>query len=179
MGRNISIQYMGKVEEKIYEGNVTVNDTSVAQYSSVEEQKLKTVTFFEYEYSPVYFYLYKDLVVKEIFPHTARVQGGTKIHVAGAWFKDMPWHGVFPHCKFGDKIVRGEFDSTVRIICMAPPGENIGDELPLEVSLNGVDFTKSGFKFYYYEQPFLERITPTSGKESGGTPIYIIGTNFT
>ena len=46
--------------------------------------------------------------------------------------------------------------------------------------MNGVDFSNSGFFFSYYSQPILDRITPTSGKESGGNPIYIIGkTNFT
>ena len=94
--------------------------------------------------------------MKDIFPHSAKVQGGTTIHVSGAWFKDMPWHGVFPHCKFGDKIVKGDFDSTVRITCVAPPGNEVGDrqvgdKLPLEVSLNGVDFSDAGFAFSYYE----------------------------
>jgi len=68
----------------------------------------------------------------------------------------------------------------VRITCPAPPGNEEGEYLPLEVSLNGVDFSNTGFQFYYYTQPILDRITPTSGKESGGTPIYIIGkSNFT
>ena len=100
--------------------------------------------------------------------------------MSGAWFKDMPWHGVVPHCRFGHKTVRGVFDSTVRISCIAPPGTNVGEEMPFEVSLNGVDWSHTGFKFTYYEAPLLDKITPTSGKESGGTPIYISGkSNFT
>lgn len=92
----------------------------------------------------------------------------------------MPWHGVFPHCKFGDKIVRGYFDSTVRIGCAVPPGTIAGEKVPFEVSLNGVDWSNTGFDFTYYDMPLLDRITPTSGKETGGTPIYILGkSNFT
>lgn len=67
-----------------------------------------------------YFY-YKQPVVKEIYPHSGVQKGGTKVHVAGAWFKYKPQYGVIPHCKFGDKVVRGKFESTVRIVCKSPP----------------------------------------------------------
>jgi hypothetical protein len=87
----------------------------------------------------------------------------------------MPEYGVVPHCKFGDKIVRATFDSTVRIVCRAPPGVELGVIYPFEVSLNGVDWSTSGFKFTYYEQPTLYDISPDSGPESGGTQIYIHG----
>lgn len=87
----------------------------------------------------------------------------------------MPEYGVVPHCKFGDKIVRAHFDSTVRIVCSAPPGSELGVVYPFEVSLNGVDWSNSGFTFTYYEQPTLFGISPDSGPESGGTPIYILG----
>lgn len=93
----------------------------------------------------------------------------------------MPEYGVVPHCKFGDKIVRAQFDSTVRIVCAAPPttSESIGVEQAFEVSLNGMDWSNSGLQFTYYEQPTLDSISPDSGPESGGTPIYIYGVNFT
>jgi hypothetical protein len=67
----------------------------------------------------------------------------------------MPEYGVVPHCKFGDKVVRAQFDSTVRIVCTIPPGDDLGVILPFEVSLNGVDFTDSGLKFSYYDIPVL------------------------
>jgi hypothetical protein len=91
----------------------------------------------------------------------------------------MPEYGVVPHCKFGEKIVRAEFESTVRIVCRAPPGEELGALIPLEVSMNGVDFTDSGFKFSYYDVPTLYNIWPSLGPEAGGTLIYIFGSNFT
>lgn len=59
-------------------------------------------------------------------PHSGLVVGGTPVAVTGAWFKYMPEYGVVPHCKFGNKIVRGIFDSTVRIVCKAPPNEELG-----------------------------------------------------
>jgi hypothetical protein len=82
---------------------------------------------------------------------------------------------VVPHCKFGEKIVRAEFDSTVRIVCSAPPSSELGVELAFDISLNGIDWSNSGLKFTYYEQPLLTSISPDCGPESGGTPIYILG----
>ena len=101
------------------------------------------------------------------------------MQVVGAWFKYYPQYGVVPHCKFGDKIVRGYFDSTVRIVCKAPPGVDLGVVYPFDVSLNGVDWTKSNLQFSYYMQPNLTDVTPDSGPAAGGTPIYILGSNFT
>jgi len=56
----------------------------------------------------------------------------------------LKW-GVVPHCKFGDKIVRGYFDSTVRIVCESPPNEDAVIGISFEVSLNGFDWTNTGF----------------------------------
>jgi hypothetical protein len=115
----------------------------------------KDFTYFDFDPSNVEFYYYKDCIIKEMQPHSGLLKGGTMVHVVGAWFKYMPEYGVVPHCRFGDKIVRAIFDSTVRIVCSAPPSTEIGIELAFDVSLNGVDFTNSGFKFTYYEEPIL------------------------
>lgn len=111
-------------------------------------------------------------------PHSGLISGGTKVTVSGAWFKYMPEYGVVPHCKFGNKIVRAQFESTVRIVCISPPGEEMGVLYPFEVSLNGVDWTDSGFKFSYFDIPVINSISPTIGPESGATLIYFKGQNF-
>jgi hypothetical protein len=45
--------------------------------------------------------------------------------------------------------------------------------------MNGVDWSDTGFKFTYYEVPQIDYISPTSGPESGGTMVYLFGSNFT
>jgi hypothetical protein len=57
----------------------------------------------------------------------------------------------------------------VRIVCVAPPNEDINQLFGLYVSLNGVDFVDSNFNFHYYEQPILYKMSPTHGPEAGGT----------
>ena len=63
----------------------------------------------------------------------------------------------------GEKIVRAQFVSTVRIVCYSPPNDNLAAALPVKVSLNGVDFVDSGFFFSYYTQPELQGLQPQSG----------------
>jgi len=78
----------------------------------------------------------------------------------------------------GDKIIRATFFSTVRIVCYAPPNDNIVAALPVKVSLNGVDFVDSGFFFSYYTQPELIGLSPRSGPYLGGTEIILKGNLF-
>lgn len=70
--------------------------------------------------------------------------GGTAVEVIGHTYLYKAEYGIVPHCKFGDKIVRAYFDSTVRLVCDSPPNDNIGTPLSFEVSLNGVDWTSTG-----------------------------------
>ncbi len=104
-----------------------------------------------------------------MLPKSGLTRGGTRIEISGAWFKYMPEYGIVPHCKIGDKVSRAQFFSTVRIVCMAPPNDDINQLYAVQVSLNGVDFLDSGYKFHYYEQPILYGMSPTCGPESGGT----------
>jgi enterochelin esterase-like enzyme len=56
-----------------------------------------------------------------------------------------PEYGIVPHCKIGGKITRAQFFSTVRIVCLTPPGTVLYENLPIFVSLNGFDFVDTGF----------------------------------
>ena len=88
--------------------------------------------------------------MKKVEPISGLTTGGTKIELSGAWFDYKLEYGVMPMCKIGDKITRGVFISTVRIVCHAPPNENTFLAMPIKVSLNGVDWVDTGFKFSYY-----------------------------
>lgn len=83
----------------------------------MEKEIVKVWTIYDFEPSAVEYYHYKDCIIKDIQPHSGLILGGTEVAVSGAWFSYMPEYGVVPHCKFGDKIVRAQFDSTVRITC--------------------------------------------------------------
>ena len=78
----------------------------------------------------------------------------------------------------GDKIVRAQFQSTVRIVCITPPNDNTYQQLPIKISLNGVDFIATDFSYSYYQQSNILRITPQSGQANTGTEVFLIGDHF-
>lgn len=84
-----------------------------------------TNTIYQYSYAFVEYYYYQQPVVKKIEPKSGLTRGGTRIELSGAWFSYKPEYGIVPHCKFGDKITRAQFHSTVRIVCHSPPNEDV------------------------------------------------------
>lgn len=135
-------------------------------------------TYYEYAPSAVEFFHYKQCSLLKIHPTRGLTRGGTAVQVAGLDFRYWPEWGVVPHCKFGDKVVRGYFDSSVRLVCLSPLSESAEDKLPFEVSLNGVDWTTTGFTFSYYLEPVIQSFTPDAGQATGGTQIFFSGMNF-
>ena len=114
----------------------------------------------------------------KVQPNQGLTTGGTPIEISGAWFDEKLDYGVIPFCSIGDKIVRAQYFSTVRIVCYSPPNDNLAASLPVKVSLNGVDFVDTGFFFSYYTQPELLGLSPASGPYQGGTEIMVKGNLF-
>ena len=136
----------------------------------------------QYIHTNYEYYYYKQPMIQSFSPKGSVVTGGTDVLVVGAWFQYKPEYGVKPFCKFGQKIVEGIFLSTVRIICTSPANDKINVKVPFEISLNGVDFTKSGLLFTYYNDFSKAAFTgmdPKSGPSTGGTVIKLFGSNFT
>lgn len=128
------------------------------------------------------FYYYHQPYLQSISPHGSIVNGGTEVLVVGAWFDLQEEYEVRPYCRFGNKIVEGEFISTVRIKCIAPKYDTPNVRVPFEVSLNKQDFTDSGILFTYYNdytKAKFDHIEPTSGPSTGGTNIKVFGESFT
>jgi hypothetical protein len=136
-------------------------------------------TLRNYEPSSVEFYSYKEPKVLKMHPSSGLTKGGTFVEIIGQWFHYMPEYGIVPHCRFGDKIVRAHYDSSVRLVCQSPPNSNTTARLPFEISMNGVDWTTTGFEYSFYEEPVMTGISPDMGSVAGGDEIYIRGEKFT
>ena len=147
------------------------------EFMTSNEQKYQQ-TIYNFNPSSVEFYQFKDPYVQAMSPSSGLTKGGTLVEVVGSWFAYMPEYGVVPHCKFGDKVVRAHFDSSVRLVCQSPPNSNTTASLSFEISLNGVDWSQTGFKFSYYEEPIMTDIYPDMGSISGGEDVYIRGEKF-
>ena len=133
--------------------------------------------FYDYDPSSVEFYQYPAPTMVKKHPHYGVDEGGTMVEIIGYSFLYKAEYGIVPHCKFGEKIVRAYFYSTVRLVCEAPPNDE-KVALPFEVSLNGVDWSTTGQTFTYYKQPKITNLTPDAGPASGGTEVTIQGENF-
>ena len=70
------------------------------------------------------------------------------------------------------------FDSSVRIVCESPSSSLVGVPISFEVSLNGFDWTETGFTFSYFYEAEMTSYYPDSGSAAGGTQIFIFGKNF-
>eukprot|EP01022_Parablepharisma_sp_SALTPOND_P004399 TRINITY_DN120219_c4_g1_i1.p1 TRINITY_DN120219_c4_g1~~TRINITY_DN120219_c4_g1_i1.p1 ORF type:complete len:1747 (-),score=99.47 TRINITY_DN120219_c4_g1_i1:2673-7913(-) len=151
---------------------------SVGRTTQVPMDKKKAYALHYYGPSTLEYYYYQQPVAKDMKPRGGPTTGGTMLIIRGAWFKYMPEYGVKPYAKVGDKVVRCDFESTVRIICRTPPNSNTDARHPVSVGLNGVDFVDTGLFYHYYYPPVIEDISPKSGPESGGTRIHLRGVRF-
>ena len=124
------------------------------------------------------FLTYTQPVVKKVFPTMGLTKGGTPLELSGAWFDQQLEFDLIPYCKIGPKVVRAQFISTVRIVCITPPNDDIVAPQKIYVSLNGANWVDTGFYFSYYVQPELIKMDPHYGPMQGGTEIMITGTAF-
>ena len=146
----------------------------------LQETYNSSYTFYgDYTSDKLLYYYYKEPVVKYIMPSAGPNIGGTEVIVAGAWFLNYPFIDCVPLCKFGNKVVSGEFISTVRIKCVSPPQEGLAAAVPFKIGFNNYDWTSEELTFVYYNFPKIDYISPSSGPSTGGTMIQIHGSNFT
>jgi len=139
---------------------------------------LQEWTLYNYNPSSVEFYAYDQPLIQKIHPVAGLTKGGTFVSIIGYDFKYMPEYGIVPHCRFGDKIVRAHYDSSVRLVCQSPANAFVDDALPLDVSLNGVDWVATGFVYSYYEEPIMTALYPDMGSVNGGDEVYITGEKY-
>lgn len=88
-----------------------------------------------------------------------------------------------PKCRFETLVVDATVISTELIQCTSPPNPDDAAEAwntRLEVSLNGIDYTRSRRVFTYYDaaRVFVSLLEPEGGPIAGGTEITVHGSSF-
>lgn len=63
-------------------------------------------------------------------------------------------------------------------MCITPPNSDIYNQLPVSVSLNGVDWVNSEFTYSYYIQAEINEMYPKLGSTDSGKKIAMVGDNF-
>ena len=102
-----------------------------------------------------------------------KVEGGTPVTVFGKGFE-----GSGMLCGFGlAGRVEGRYVTSSQIVC-ASPGYAMGQEVEVEVSQNGADFTGSGMRYLYAGIPEVLSVSPSQSTVKGGGQVTILGRNF-
>lgn len=99
------------------------------------------------------FLFYPPPHVLSLTPSTGNATGGTVVAVEGSAF--ISTSNLC--CRFGEyDPVSATYVTATRLVCHSPPYALGSDPVvPVEVSLNGIDFTQDGVAFRYANVPFL------------------------
>lgn len=115
------------------------------------------------------------LGVTSVMPSRGSVAGGTLVSVRGSGFHDA----TQPTCRFGTleaHVVHATLVSPNEMLCRPPSTTEVGS-YPVEISVNGFDFSRSGNSFTYHRDPFV-----TSGRRThsdvDGMWIFVQGGHF-
>jgi IPT/TIG domain. len=124
--------------------------------------------------SSAFFSFHMPPEIKFISPKIGDCHGGTRILVQGVNFINS----TLIMCQFGSHSnSTGIFISSTQIMCISPP-QNFHHEIPLEISMNGVDYTNSNISFTYRNKVIIEQIWPLSSMAlKNGNKIVLITHN--
>ena len=96
--------------------------------------------------------------------------GGTSVAIGGSSFRG----GSVFFCRFGPVTVKATYSATHDELSCVSPAASAGG-VPVEVSLNGQQFTTSGVPFSYYLESNVSHMVPSAGPREGGTAITVFG----
>ncbi|TMW63288.1 hypothetical protein Poli38472_002229 [Pythium oligandrum] len=121
--------------------------------------------------------------IRQLSPLLGPVEGGTLLTISGHGF----YTSRFMQCCFGSqfrctlaRLVRGDKEIRCRtpISVELPPTPSVMMPVTVLLTLNGQDFVRLHQVFEYYSAPVVERIEPSFGEATGGTPVLVRGRNF-
>lgn len=128
----------------------------------------------EYTDDEVKFFYYHPPFVYQINPKIGPTSGNTLVTIIGSNFEDTG----YVMCKFGEKLVTGQYISQNEIKCLAPQVEKPG-KVHLSLAIRPDEFSSGASTIYrYYDTPVIEAIEPKCGPERGFTQISVIGNKF-
>lgn len=173
---SLSINAPKKYVPAVYKSENLIYCTLPGGWGSGTEVKVD-VTFngIDYTNSDTKFNIFQ---IDYVSPKSGPSDGSSKgIVIYGSGF--IPNDGAV--CVIENKDVKPTSITWNKVICPLPKsslGSTYYGNVPLEVSVNGIDFQKYPRGFQYYEQPTVSGIKPTSGPVSGGALISVYGGPF-
>lgn len=128
----------------------------------------------EYTDDEVKFFYYHPPFVYQITPKIGPTSGNTLVTIIGSNFEDTG----YVMCKFGEKLVTGQYINENEIQCLAPQVEKPG-KVHLSLAIRPDEFSSGASTIYrYYDTPIIDIIEPKCGPERGFTQLSVIGQKF-
>ncbi len=127
--------------------------------------------------------LVRKFSLQEVFPTAGTALGGTQVYLGGINFVDSKEIFV----RFGNLIVKGQYQSMFLISVTAPSNPLGASLLPVQLAIGGTgvlsDFADlssetSVFTYQYYLIPVVHKVMWPFVPEAGGTSISVLGTSF-
>ncbi|CAM9110992.1 unnamed protein product, partial [Choristocarpus tenellus] len=135
-----------------------------------------TTSKFDWTSSGVMFTYKPPIEVTDVYPTAGPLRGGTVVSIKILGFDSGSVDEL--SCRFGTNVVSiALIDSEGAALCISPEMSQ-AVTVPLELTNNGVDYTRSGWRFTYVPQINVENANPLSGSEYGGTEVVIVGSGF-
>ena len=80
-------------------------------------------------------------------------------------------------CKFGESIVGAVLAGDGNLTCTSP-GQSTPEDVSVEVTLNGQQYSRSAVRFAYHTPEQVLRLSPSSGLITGSTIVRVLGSGF-
>ncbi|CAN0054030.1 unnamed protein product, partial [Heterosigma akashiwo] len=123
--------------------------------------------------APVYYTYDPRVEVLVLNPERGAPEGGQEVLVTGIGFLNTTTLA----CKFDDQETTATFITSTSLLCTAP-AHALGD-VPVEVTLNGIDYSGSDTRFLYASKPAISAVWPVLGPAArGGTVVSVRGAHF-
>lgn len=132
-----------------------------------------TINGQEFTDSHLNFTVYGNSTVTFLCPNSGPIVGGTAVRVVGALLAN----GSHYLCRFAGVVVNASYVEGAiphEVRCTAPTMAQ-GALVPVELSLNGQNFTSSEAIFTYHSPAVLTELCPSTGPAYGGTSLLIVG----
>jgi hypothetical protein len=132
-----------------------------------------SLNYVEFSSSDVTFEFAAEIVIDYFSPRNGPVNGGTVVTLYGGPFRETD----AVQCQFGEQMVEATNVSTTSLQCVSP---EVGwaQSVALEVTNNAQDFTSTTVQYVYEEALAVFEIEPTTGPETGKTPVVVTGGIF-
>ena len=123
----------------------------------------------------VEFVFYSPPVVELLEPNSGPSSGDTRLVLYGDGFA----HGIGPYwCRCASQLTPATMSPVLGVLRCSTPPANGSSGCPIEVTLNGQQYTPSLETFDFYDPPRVWSISPASGSTEGGVLVTVTGASF-